>query len=488
MERNWQHSGSREPPNVETPSSSQSLPVNVGAGTSKQDNLEDNDIQQAKRRKLDLEFKLEQSILDQERNLDDIKRKSEREQQDIQRSIDHENRRMEILSGAPKNPLTSTPRSSAHHSPNINQSTVSPLAKISITPFDGDSRHWLPFAHAIHATVEKTNMSDSYKLMSLRDSLTDDIRKRMAHIFTGRNSYTQAWYEIQSKYGIPGNIIQAHVRCLTQVPALQPGDLKSLFDLTVKARDAVTSVHGEQSMGEFTYSTIVTTLASKLPGDLQRECGRYAYNLQPRIPSLADFDKWINATVGAEELCGVTVNTVPAKVQQSYPPRERPPYGSTILNLSSNAAGPAQANGARETPVLEKPNADILHNLAVFIDHRVPVEEICQKLSVSRRTLFRVMKESNLSARPNYTHVSDDKLKVYMTGVLNKNPRFGLQMFKGYLVSQNVLLKQKRLRSCYQDVRISENAPMTYRIHRRVYHVRSPLTLWHIDGHHKFDK
>ncbi|KZS00340.1 Uncharacterized protein APZ42_003377 [Daphnia magna] len=149
--------------------------------------------------------------------------KSEREQQDIQRSIDHKNHRMEILSGAPKNPLTSTPRSSAHHSPNINQSTVSPLgqaeaanqpptmahssslvqipfsrwAKISITPFDGDSRHWPPFAHAIHATVEETNMPDSYKLMSLRDSLTDDIRKRMAHIFTGRNSYTQAWSELQ---------------------------------------------------------------------------------------------------------------------------------------------------------------------------------------------------------------------------------------------------------------------------------------------------
>ena len=44
----------------------------------------------------------------------------------------------------------------------------------------------------------------------------------------------------------------------------------------------------------------------------------------------------------------------------------------------------------------------------------------------------------------------------------------GLQMFKGYLVSQNVLLKQERLRSCYQDVRISENAPMNYWIHRRV--------------------
>ncbi|KAI9565104.1 hypothetical protein GHT06_008872 [Daphnia sinensis] len=99
-------------------------------------------------------------------------------------------------------------------------------------------------------------------------------------------------------------------------------------------------------MGEFTYSTIVTTLASKLPADLQREWGRYAYNLQPRIASLADFDKWIDATVGAEELRGVTVNTVPTKIQQSYPPRAKPQYGPTILNLSSNAAGPAQANRA----------------------------------------------------------------------------------------------------------------------------------------------
>ncbi len=30
-------------------------------------------------------------------------------------------------------------------------------------------------------------------------------------------------------------------------------------------------------------------------------------------------------------------------------------------------------------------------------------------------------------------------------------------MFKRYLVSQNVLLKQERLRSCYQDVRISSH-------------------------------
>jgi hypothetical protein len=42
------------------------------------------------------------------------------------------------------------------------------------------------------------------------------------------------------------------------------------------------------------------------------------------------------------------------------------------------------------------------------------------------------MKESNLSARPNYTHVSDDKLKVYMAGVLNKNPRFGEFIYEAF--------------------------------------------------------
>lgn len=60
-------------------------------------------------------------------------------------------------------------------------------------------------------------------------------------------------------------------------------------------------------------------------------------------------------------------------------------------------------------------------------------------------------------------------------------------MFKEFITSQNVVLKQKQLRSSYQRVRISENAPMISRIQRRVYRVRAPLSLWHIDGNHKMD-
>ncbi|KAK4012443.1 hypothetical protein OUZ56_021542 [Daphnia magna] len=56
--------------------------------------------------------------------------------------------------------------------------------------------------------------------------------------------------------------------------------------------------------------------------------------------------------------------------------------------------------------------------LKQYSNHRVPVEEICQKLSVSMTSLFRVMKESKLSARQNYTHVSDDKF-ANVQGILS---------------------------------------------------------------------
>ncbi|XP_057366117.1 uncharacterized protein LOC130686971 [Daphnia carinata] len=122
------------------------------------------------------------------------------------------------------------------------------------------------------------------------------------------------------------------------------------------------------------------------------------------------------------------------------------------------------------------------------LDQRVPVAKIAELLKISRRTLFRVLKETHLTARPNYTKISDEQLDTYLTNMLRCNPQFGLQMFKGCTISKNVVLKQKQLRASYGRVRQMENAPMIQRIKRRVYKVRAPLSLWHIDVHHKMDR
>lgn len=51
-----------------------------------------------------------------------------------------------------------------------------------------------------------------------------------------------------------------------------------------------------------------------LPNELQREWGRFAYPLRPKIPGLADFDRWIEGIVGVEEFMGAATSS---KVHQT---------------------------------------------------------------------------------------------------------------------------------------------------------------------------
>jgi hypothetical protein len=61
-------------------------------------------------------------------------------------------------------------------------------------------------------------------------------------------------------------------------------------------------------------------------------------------------------------------------------------------------------------------------------------------------------------------------------------------MYKGATIANNVLLSNKRLKQAYRTIRQRQNAPLMQRIHRRVYKVSAPLSLWNIDGHHKLDR
>ncbi|KAI9553676.1 hypothetical protein GHT06_021603 [Daphnia sinensis] len=146
------------------------------------------------------------------------------------------------------------------------------------------------FRPSMRVTIEETALPDLYKVLALRENLTEDIQKRMAHLFNGSYNYSQAWNELENKYGVSALIIQAHIHHLQMVQPFKNGDFKSLADLPSIVRDAVSSVAGDPSMIEFTHSTVVNQLVTKLSFNLQQDWGRYAYNLRPKISSLADFD------------------------------------------------------------------------------------------------------------------------------------------------------------------------------------------------------
>jgi hypothetical protein len=84
----------------------------------------------------------------------------------------------------------------------------------------------------------------------------------------------------------------------------------------------------------FTYSTVVGSLHVKLPINFQADLGKYAYELR-RVPSLKDFDSWIDTIVGAEELCGAKCSST-GSTNAAKPPA---PGSTNRNNNNQNQSG-----------------------------------------------------------------------------------------------------------------------------------------------------
>ncbi|XP_045032596.1 uncharacterized protein LOC123474449 [Daphnia magna] len=283
-------------------------PLILGSTGGVNNQTEPNEANKAKRRRIELEFELERKKVERSRKMDDLLRQCEREEEDLKMAIERERVLAGALDGSIQgNPiLSSTPKRNMDTVGNLRpveanerSATFAPPSrwpKIIVEKFNGDPRKWQRFAHGIHATVRDANIPDSYKLLGLQDNITEDIRKRMGHIFNGSYAFESAWIELEVKYGNLCLIMQAHNQHLLQVQPFKTGDFNSLFTLAADVRDAVSSVSVEHSK-EFTFSTVITSLASKLPIQLQIDWGKYAYSLRPNLPSLRDFDKWIDIAV-----------------------------------------------------------------------------------------------------------------------------------------------------------------------------------------------
>jgi hypothetical protein len=367
-------------------------PLNLGSAGGINDQVEPNEANQAKRRRIELEFELERKKVERSRKMDDLLRQCEREEEDIKMAIEREKLLAGALDGSIQgNPfLSSTPKRNMDTIGNLRpvetterSATFAPPSrwpKIIVEKFNGDPRKWQRFAHGIQATVRDANIPDSYKLLGLQDNITEDIRKRMGHIFNGSYAFESAWNELEVKYGNPGLIMQAHNQHLLQVQPFKTGDFNSLFTLAADVRDAVSSVSVEHSK-EFTFSTVISSLASKLPIQLQIDWGKYAYSLRPNLPSLRDFDKWIDIAVGAEEYRGIRLSVagdVVNKPAHNTHPRQQGGYGQPG---SSNYRGPTVLTNG----IQEKVAAPQCPACSANPGHRLEYCNVFKKMLVNKR-------------------------------------------------------------------------------------------------------
>ncbi|XP_019858930.1 PREDICTED: uncharacterized protein LOC109587130 isoform X2 [Amphimedon queenslandica] len=117
---------------------------------------------------------------------------------------------------------------------------------------------------------------------------------------------------------------------------------------------------------------------------------------------------------------------------------------------------------------------------------RFTVPQISHLFGVSVSTIRRRMSELRLLVRSYYSTVSDSDLDAIIMGIQELYPMCGNRQMQGHLLSRGYRIQQCRIRESQR--RIDPYGTALRKLHvlnRREYSVPSPLSLYHIDGHHK---
>lgn len=85
---------------------------------------------------------------------------------------------------------------------------------------------------------------------------------------------------------------------------------------------------------------------------------------------------------------------------------------------------------------------------------------------------------------PPLSSITDDELDAMVHGILETFPQFGRRMTLGCLRSQGLKVTAARVVASYGRVHGAPGRFGDRRVHRRVYTVPGPNSLWHHDGQH----
>lgn len=101
-------------------------------------------------------------------------------------------------------------------------------------------------------------------------------------------------------------------------------------------------------------------------------------------------------------------------------------------------------------------------------------------------TIRRRMNSLGLSIRALYSDISDNDLDCIVRSIHQQFPMCGSQQMKGHLISRGHRIQQYRIRESLRRVDPVGTALRRLSImNRRQYSVPRPLSLFHVDGHHK---
>ena len=142
---------------------------------------------------------------------------------------------------------------------------------------------------------------------------------------------------------------------------------------------------------------------------------------------------------------------------------------------------------ASHTGVVGRPKYIIPeHNLIFLLENRFSVPQIANMIGVSISTIRRRMDDLGLSVRALYSDISDIELDELVRYIHQEHPVCGCGQMQGHLLSRGYRIQQIRIRESLRRIDPTGTAlRRLYVMNRCHYSVPAPLSLFHIDGHHK---
>ena len=145
---------------------------------------------------------------------------------------------------------------------------------------------------------------------------------------------------------------------------------------------------------------------------------------------------------------------------------------------------PVVETGIRGRPKFYIPK----EQLEYFIEYGFKATDIAKMLYVSEKTVYRRLEEHGMSMRTTYSQIAESELDVLIRSISHVFPNSGYKTMRGHLLSRGLKVQESRVREAMRrtDPEGTVVRALQLRVtHRRVYSVKQPLSLWHMDGNHK---
>ena len=124
--------------------------------------------------------------------------------------------------------------------------------------------------------------------------------------------------------------------------------------------------------------------------------------------------------------------------------------------------------------------------LSLLLSFQFSVSDIASMLRVSSSTVKRRIVQYGLESMTDYSDITDLQLDMITNQFIINHPCSGEKSFEGYLRQMGLRVQRQRIRNSLQRIDCRGiRSRFNGILHRRVYSVPMPNSLWHIDGHHK---